>query len=476
MSLSRSILGCTMLLSSSSLADDGPYAVVERLANVLVHVEQNYVDPVDRSRLVDGATTGMVAELDPHSAYLTPTQFAQFLEDTQGQFAGLGVEVDFRDDVVTVIATMPNSPAERAGIKAGDRIVAVDGASIAGVRAELLIRRMRGPVGTAVKVTIRRNGSVEPMTLNVTRAVVTVKCVEGRLFDGGIAYIRLRAFQEGCYVELLERLAALNQTTRAKGLILDFRGNPGGLVSEAVAIADEFLDRGVIYSARHRGKVVEVVESRTGDLLEKLPLLVLVNAATASSAEIVAGALQDRGRALVVGVRTFGKGSVQNIIELEGGAGLLLTTLRYFTPNGQAIQARGLMPDFEVHEQHATHVLREADIAGHLPTEGTAVAPTTPASASAPEQRVTTVEAFKGKFEGETEAPSASHTDEEDTPRQDAASTADLAKPAIGNGDSPRRRVLPERRAIDGLLSNPKADNDPVLAKGYELLLAKITK
>jgi carboxyl-terminal processing protease len=391
----------------------------------------------------------MVAELDPHSAYLTPTQFSQFLEDTQGQFAGLGVEVDFHDDRVTVVATMPNSPAEKAGLKTGDQIVAVDGVPITGVRADSIVRRMRGPVGTSITLTIRRAKVSEPLLIKVTRAIVSVPSVEGRLLDGHIAYVRLKVFQEGCYVELLEEIARLGRKGTIKGLILDFRSNPGGLVSEAVAIADELLDRGIIYSARHRGKVVEVVNSNSGDLLENLPLLVLVNAATASSAEIVAGALQDRGRATLIGEPTFGKGSVQSIIELDGGAGLLLTTLRYFTPKGRAIQARGLSPNVLVRNESADQIQREADIAGHLPTEG---ATTTDAAVDFPTKTST------------------------DSKKSEAISENEDSSNAVVAQERSRRNPPPERTPIESLDANPLRSQDAVLAKGYELLLQQITR
>lgn len=430
-------IALSCLVASPCRAEDGPYAVIERLADVLVRVEQSYVDPVDRKRLLEGAAAGMVAELDPHSAYLTPSQFAQFLEDTEGRFAGIGVEVDFRDDQVTVIVAMPNSPAERAHIQAGDRIVAVDGVPITGFRADSVVRRMRGPAGTQVKLTIRRAGLPEPITVTVTRAVVAVPSVEGRLLDHDVAYVRLKVFQEGCYSELLNQLATLGQKAKFTSLILDLRGNPGGLVNEALAIADEFLDAGVIYSARHRGKVVESVRSYDGDLLEKLPLVVLVNASTASSAEIVTGALQDRGRAQVIGAPTFGKGSVQNIIELEGGAGLLLTTLRYFTPKGHAIQARGLVPDVIVSTDQDRGSLREADMAGHLPTEGANAGPLSSADTDNSKPPPSSVQ-----------------------PTQTDDATTEQA----------RRKPPVERVPLESIASTPSAEVDPVLAKGFELL------
>jgi carboxyl-terminal processing protease len=392
----------------------------------------------------------MVAELDPHSAYLTPAQFAQFLEDTQGQFAGIGVEVDFRDDQVTVVSTMPGSPAERVGILAGDRIVAIDGVPVTGVRADVMVKRMRGTAGTTVKLMLRRSGHVEPIALDVTRAIVVVPSAEGRVLDGAVGYVRLKAFQEGCYRELLDVLAALGRPTRLRGILLDLRSNPGGLVSEAVAIADEFLGNGVVYSARHRGKVVEVVSSREGDLLEKIPVLVLVNAGTASSAEIVAGALRDHGRAKLVGESTFGKGSVQNIIELPDGAGLLLTTLRYFTPNGHAIQARGLTPDVLVEAQPNLLKIREADLAGHLQTEGLESA-TNAAGASSPPSTATP------RVSGTSQSPSDS-------------------KGSAPPRDVPERVIAPERVPLNQLPNDPAKGEDRALAKGYELLLAQLSQ
>lgn len=419
-------------------AGESPYEILERLADVLVYVEESYVDPVDRARLLEGATTGMVAELDPHSAYLSPSQFSQFLEDTQGEFAGLGVEVDFREDRITVIATMPNSPAEAAGIRTGDRIVAVDSVPITGIRADTIIRRMRGAVGTKVRLTLRREGIPDPIHVLVTRAIVSVPSVEGKLLEQRIGYVRLKAFQQGCYVELLERIAELNQTKRLSGIVLDLRGNPGGLVSEAVAIADEFLDRGIIYSARHRGKVVETVYAKPGGLLLSLPLVILVSASTASSAEIVAGALQDSGRAVLVGEPTFGKGSVQNVIELRDGAGLLLTTLRYFTPRGRAIQARGLVPDQLVYSKNERFALREADLSGHLQSEGAPAAPSTPDASS-----------------------------------QRADETKD---PALGEEGGDDRTTAPERKPIGTVPMDPTRGDDPALAKAFETLLARISK
>jgi carboxyl-terminal processing protease len=296
---------------------------------------------------------------------------------------------------------------------------------------------------------------------------VIVPSVESRLLERDIAYVRLKSFQEGSYVELIEQIAGLRRKARLTGVILDLRGNPGGLVSEAVAIADEMLDHGVIYSARHRGRVVETVVSQTGDLLEKLPLVVLVGAGTASSAEILSGALQDRGRATLVGEPTFGKGSVQNVIELSGGAGLLLTTLRYFTPKGRAIQARGLIPNVLVRTDDTRPVLREADISGHLHGEGvdSGAVDAMTAQAAIPEARITTKEPRPAE-------PKESTSDVLEPKLDDAVlsdATTEATSNSEANGRAPKR-FAPERTPIATLLPDPTQGPDPVLARGYSLL------
>ncbi len=377
-----------LFMGACASAERGPadrtYDGVDRLAVVLARVEQDHVEPVDSERLLEGALEGMVGRLDPHSAYLNPQRYAQFLEDSEGQFAGIGVEVDFRDDRVLVIATIPGSPAERAGLKTGDRIVAVNGMPIAGIAADQIVRNLRGQPGSKVRLAIRRNGRDEPLIVTLTRDVVRIRSVEGRRLKDDIGYVRLKLFQGGTYAELMGELASLQTEKPLTGLILDLRGNPGGLVAEAVAIADEFLDDGLIYTARHRGQVVETVRSDSGDLLEALPLSVLTDDGTASSAEILAGALKDRRRASVVGGPTFGKGSVQFVLDLPWGGGLLLTSLVYFTPSGLAIQARGLEPTVRISgDTSSPPSFTERDLDGHLP----AASPTEPSPGNGSDDR-----------------------------------------------------------------------------------------
>src|SRR5579859_795949 len=346
---------CVSALAGSSTSGatpprDTPYAAVEQLGRVLVEVENDYVDPVDRAKLVDGAIAGMVAQLDPHSSYMPPDEFRTFESDTQGAFGGIGIEVENRNDQWIVLAPIEGSPADRAGIKSGDRIVTVDGQDPSHVPIDKLVKRLRGLPGSHVRVSFHRPGAGDVVTLDLVREVIHVPSVASKLLVDRVAYVRVKQFQERTHDELLEAAGTLRTRAggRLAGVILDLRADPGGLVDEAAAVADEFLDDGVIYTARHRGRVVDEVKARAGGAFLREPCVVLVNQWTASASELVAGALQDHKRATVVGEPTFGKGSVQAIVSLPGGAGMRLTVSRYYTPNGRAIQADGVHPDVVV--------------------------------------------------------------------------------------------------------------------------------
>ena len=364
----------TLAGGEARAASSTPYGVLSQFARVLTLVEQQYVEPVDRARLMRGAIKGMVAELDPHSAYLPAEDYAVFQDDTEGRFGGVGVEVDFRNDQVTVIAPIEGSPAFAAGIRSGDRIVAINGTPIKGKSADELIREMRGLPGTKVRLDIRREGRKNLLRFTLTRRIIAVASVTSKLLKDGVYYLRIKQFQSGTHRELLKKIASLRRQATPRGVLLDLRNNPGGLVAESTAVADEFLGSGVVYTARHRGKVVDEVRSRSGGSLRRGPLVVLVNEFSASASELVAGALQDHRRATVVGMPTFGKGSVQSIIDLPRGDGLRLTTMRYYTPLGRAIQAQGIAPDVRVASTSSPNAnfgfLREADLENHLPAEG----------------------------------------------------------------------------------------------------------
>jgi carboxyl-terminal processing protease len=351
-----------------------PYDPFDQLAWVLVLVENQYVDAAQRNKVVEGAIKGMVAELDPHSAYMDPREYAEFQSDTEGKFGGVGVEVDFKDEIITIIAPMEGSPAARAGVRPGDQLLAIDGKPVRGERLDKIITLMRGPAGSHVRITLRRPGVTEPLQLDLVREEIHVQSVVGKRLDGDVAYIRLRQFQAGTHEELLRVTGQIRAASPRplSGVLLDLRNNPGGLVDEAEAVADELLDAGSIYSTRHRGKILDEVKASSGGALSNLPVVALVNEYSASSAELLAGALQDNKRATIIGAPTFGKGSVQTIFDLPGGAGLRLTTMRYYTPSGRSIQAQGIRPDLLVESGKpgaSAEVVRESDLDGHLSAE-----------------------------------------------------------------------------------------------------------
>jgi len=347
-----------------------PYHLMEQLGRVLVAIEDEYVDPVERARLIEGGIKGMVAELDPHSSYLPPEDYAIFQGDLEGRFGGIGVEVDFAGDYVTVIAPIEGSPAHQAGVKPGDRIVAIDNQAVRGKSPADLVRTMRGDPGTKVILSIRRDGIDRLMTFVLVRRTISVASIASKLLTGNLGYLRIKTFQSGTHAELLEHVGRLRSKARGnlEGIVLDLRNNPGGSVDEADAVADEFLSAGIIFTTRRRGKVVDEARADASGALRRQPTIVLVNEFSASASELVAAALRDNQRARIVGAPTFGKGSVQMIADLPGGAGLRLTTLRYYTPSGQAIQAQGVTPDIVVGAAPSDFgIVREKNLEGHLP-------------------------------------------------------------------------------------------------------------
>lgn len=348
-----------------------PYELVDQFARVLNRIEQEYVEPAPTEKLVQGAIEGMVGALDPHSAYMPPDDYDDFKADASGQFAGIGVEVDLRHGQVTVIAPIGGSPAELAGVRSGDRIVSVNGVVPDMLPLTEIVHRMRGKRGSTVHLTVRRAGRSSSLEFNVVRGDVHMPSVYVRRFDHDIAYVRIAAFQEGTHRELLEKLGNLRAEANFKGLLLDLRQNPGGLVSESVAVADEFLSDGLLFFTRQREMVIDRIDTTNDGYFQNVPMVALVDEGTASAAEILAGALKDRRRCSVVGTRTFGKGTVQTIVDLPGGAGLRLTAMRYYTPAGNGIQASGVLPNETVSdsEPDLTEVTRESDLPNHLPSE-----------------------------------------------------------------------------------------------------------
>jgi len=371
-------LVATLALDAATALPKGysPYRKLNIFARVLTYVENNYVEVVDDSKLIYGAIKGMMDTLDPHSTFMPPEMYKQMKVETEGEFGGVGIEVEIRDSWITVVSPLEGTPAQRAGLRPGDVIEAIDGKSTRGMRLHEAVRAMRGPRGTRVKITVRRAGKKERLDFTIVRDIIKIVAVTSKVLQPGIGYIRLKRFQERTARQLKDALqriikAAESEKGKLRGLILDLRNNPGGLLDQAVHVADLFVDGGLIVrTSGKRGRMVEEEKAHAKGTFKGFPMVCLVNEGSASAAEIVAGALQDHKRAVVIGTRTFGKGSVQTIIDLEDGSGLKLTIARYYTPKGRSIQELGIDPDIVVQERapavRKKRTKREADLARHL--------------------------------------------------------------------------------------------------------------
>jgi carboxyl-terminal processing protease len=324
------------------------YENIEVFTNVLALVQKNYVDPVSTKQLIDGAITGMLNALDPHSSYLPPEMYKELQVDTRGSFGGLGIEITARNSVLTVVSPIEDTPAYKAGVKPGDQIIKIEDEFTKDMALVEAVKKMRGPKGTTIHLTLRREGAPKLIELALTREIIKIQSVKSHTLEKGYGYLRLTQFQEHTDDDLQRQFGQLEQENggQLSGLVLDLRNNPGGLLTQAIKVADEFIDSGLLVytDGRLESQKQKYFAHRAGSHTE-FPMVVLVNGGSASASEIVAGALQDHKRALVLGTQTFGKGSVQTILPLEENSAVRLTTARYYTPNGRSIQATGITPD-----------------------------------------------------------------------------------------------------------------------------------
>ncbi|MEO8223941.1 MAG: S41 family peptidase [Gammaproteobacteria bacterium] len=333
------------------------------LAEIADRVKREYVEPVSDRQLMENAVRGMLAELDPHSRYLDAREYEEIRINSSGSYTGVGLELHTDDGQAGVVEPIEGTPAARAGIQAGDALLTINGEPVDRKNPVDTIRRMRGPADTHVLLTVARDGNSEPLAFNLERSAVDLHSVHSRALEHGLGYVRIAQFSDTTAKDLRRAIGRLNRDTPGglRGLVLDLRDNPGGVLDAAVDVADSFLERGVIVTASGRTRDATFSHEATpGDLLEGAPLAVLVNGASASASEIVAGALQDHHRALIVGTRTFGKGSVQTVMPLSDGRAIKLTTSRYFTPSGASIQGRGISPDVDLDSGTTDDYLRQA--------------------------------------------------------------------------------------------------------------------
>jgi len=352
------------------------YKSLEVFATVLTYIESNYVEEVEKDKLIQGGVKGMLTSLDPHSSFLPPEIYKAMKDETSGKFGGLGVEVTLKEKAIVVVSPIDGSPAEKAGIKAGDIITEIDGRALKNVSLAYAVKHMRGASGTESILKIKRKNVVEILEFKVKREKINLISVKDTVIDENIAYLRVSSFIESTARDLKKSIENIKaKFPGVKGYILDLRNNPGGLLDQAVKVSNLFIDEGpIVYTIGRNPEKKEVSEAQKGLKLTEKPIVVLVNGASASASEIVAGALQDYGRAVVAGTKTFGKGSVQSIIPVGEKAGLKLTIARYYTPSGRSIQARGIEPDVSldnidfklVKESRKNKLMSESDLQGHI--------------------------------------------------------------------------------------------------------------
>ena len=361
--------------SPPEAAEALPLDELKTFTQVFVKIKNDYVQEVNDRELLENAIRGMLEGLDPHSAYLDKSAYNDLQEGTSGEFGGLGIEVGMENGFVKVISPIDDTPAQRAGIKTGDLIIRLDDVPVKGMALNDAVKSMRGKPGTDITLTVVREGTDAPFTLVITRAIIKVKSVRSEILEPGLGYLRISQFQAHTGEDMRTALETMKSESKdeLKGLILDLRNNPGGVLGAAVAVSDLFLEKGLIVYTEGRVKDSKLkFSAKPEDMLSKAPLIVLVNGGSASASEIVAGALQDHNRAIIMGEQTFGKGSVQTVLPLETESALKLTTARYYTPNGRSIQASGITPDIVIDRvkiealETSNNTIKEANLARHL--------------------------------------------------------------------------------------------------------------
>lgn len=354
---------------------DLPWRELRTFTEVFAKVKNDYVEPIKDKQLLENAIRGMLTGLDPHSAYLDPEDYKGLQEGTTGEFGGLGIEVSIENDFVKVIAPIDDTPAQRAGVKPGDVITKLDDTPVKGMSLNDAVKHMRGKPGSPITLTIVREGVEKPLKIVITRAVIKVESVKNEFLEPDFAYVRISHFQERTAEDLRRALREIRTENKGalKGMVLDLRNNPGGILSSAVSVADAFIDKGLIVYTEGRVEDSQLrFNAKPDDLLSGAPMVVLVNGGSASASEIVAGALQDTRRGIIMGSRTFGKGSVQTILPMSNQAALKLTTALYYTPSGRSIQAEGIKPDIILDKVEVAvvdddpHSLKEADLSRHI--------------------------------------------------------------------------------------------------------------
>jgi carboxyl-terminal processing protease len=376
------LLGILISIGSSVLAEKStnaqinsiPFEGLKTFSEVYGRIRQDYVESVADDKLLEDAIRGMLAGLDPHSAYLDQEQYNELKVGTTGQFGGLGIEVGMENGFVKVIAPIDDTPAQQAGIKAGDLIIRLDDKPVKGMTLNDAVKLMRGDPGSEIVLTVVREGAEQPLKIKIIRDVIKVKSVKSRLLEDGYGYLRITSFQSKTGENVNDAITELKKNGELKGLVLDLRNNPGGVLNAAVAVSDSFLENGLVVYTDGRVEDAKMKFNATpNDLLNGAPMVVLINGGSASASEIVAGALQDHKRAIIMGEKTFGKGSVQTILPTSNGGAIKLTTARYYTPSGRSIQAEGITPDvpiskvkLEMAAQTDFSPIKEADLVNHL--------------------------------------------------------------------------------------------------------------